>query len=152
MLISSFSNSYMHASMEPTLKQVFLIHLYFECVIEFHCHKSLWILTLMPSVPFLVKVCLLSFWLVNKIFYLVCERVVCKDLESKLVCSNDQLVGIFDEGLPFQCFIDLNHKGTTSCSLLCPFMCQDSCRVNYQFVAVLCFESLTNMLWCLIEQ
>ena len=86
--------------------------------------------TLTPFVPFLVKVCLLSFGLVIKIFYFVCEQVVCKDLESKLVCSNDQLVGIFDKGLSFQCFIDLNHKGTTSCSLLCPFMCQDSCRVN----------------------
>ena len=149
MLISSFSNSYMHASIEPTLKQVFLIYLYFECVMKFCCHK---ILTLTPFVPFLVKVCPLSFWLVNKIFYFVCEHVVCKDLESKLVCSNDQLVGIFDKGLSFQCFIDLNHKGTTSCSMLCPFMCQDSCRVNLQFVVVLCFESVTNMLWCLIEQ
>ena len=136
----------MHASIEPNIEASL-----FDPSLFWMCDRISLSQKLMNFD--LVKVCLLSFWLVNKFFYFVCERVVCKDLESKLVCSNDQFVGIFDKGLSFQCFIDFNHKGTNSCSLLCPFMCQDSCRVNSQFVAVHCFESVTNMLllWCLIE-
>ena len=44
LLISSFSNSYMHASIETTQKQV---------SVKLHCHKSSGILTLVPSFPFL---------------------------------------------------------------------------------------------------